>query len=439
MSGIEIAALVIFVIGYVFITFEHQIKTQKAPLSLVMAGVLWFLVSRHDVDFQHHMEEAGWEITQIVFFLLFAMTLVELISRLGFFELIRARLMERRWNNRRQFLVIMLLTFFFSAVLDNLTTAIVMSEISRRFFRDRNLLVAAAGVVIVSNAGGAWSPIGDVTTIMLWLAGKFSAAEVFTHTFLPSAVHAVIATSMLVRLLDDDSVDDSSENGQLSFSTAAKVLMTVSLLCFALPFVATQLDLAPFIGLGFGFGVVGVLTEFFVQSAGDPDEEADGETSNRRSPQLTRMQHDIQEVIKEVDFSSLIFFVGILLSVAALGALGVLDSLSDSLFGDDPSDARIVTRSVLMGWSSAVVDNVPLTAVAIDTVPTSDSGLWALLAYAVGTGGSHLVIGSAAGVVVMGRVRGLTSTAFARIALVPVFIAYVAGIGVWLLQRAIFG
>src|SRR6188472_2844288 len=122
MSGIEIAATIIFVVGYVFITFEHQIGLQKAPMSMVMAGLLWWLVSRQDIDFAHSMEEAGWEITQIVFFLLFAMTLVELISRLGFFELVRVRLQERNWNNTRQFVVLMALTFGFSAVLDNLTT-----------------------------------------------------------------------------------------------------------------------------------------------------------------------------------------------------------------------------------------------------------------------------------------------------------------------------
>ena len=435
MSGIEIAATIIFVVGYVFITFEHQIGAQKAPMSLVMAGLLWVLVSWQEDDFAHDMEEAGWEITQIVFFLLFAMTLVELISRLGFFELIRVKLLERRWNNTRQFVVLMVITFFLSAILDNLTTTIVMIEIARRFFRDRNLLVVGAGIVILANAGGAWSPIGDVTTIMLWLAGKFTAGEIVTEAFLPSAAHGIVATVFLMRAIDNEQVDDDSrETLRLSFTPVAKVMMTASLLCFALPFVATQLDLAPFIGLGFGFGVVGVLTNKFADRVGSPlVEPAAGE--NHR----TAMERDIEEVIKEVDFSSLIFFVGILLSVAALGAMGVLDQLSDTLFGENPSDARIATGSVLMGWASAVIDNVPLTAVAIDTVPTDDPRLWSLLAYCVGTGGSHLVIGSAAGVVAMGRVNGLTSTAYARIASLAVLVAYLAGIAVWIVQGQIFG
>ena len=430
----EIAATIIFVVGYVFITFEHQIGLQKAPMSLVMAGVLWWLVSRQDIDFAHDMEEAGWEITQIVFFLLFAMALVELISRLGFFELVRVRLQERNWNDTRQFVVLMVLTFFFSAVLDNLTTAIVMTEICRRFFRGRNLLAAAAGVVVLANAGGAWSPIGDVTTIMLWLAGKFTAGEIITQAFFPSLAHGIVATVLLARLIRDEPNDDSVENLPLTFTPASRVLMTVALLCFTLPFIATQLDLAPFIGLGFGFGVVGVLYNQLGNAVQSPHGMVAGEPGH-----ATQMEQDIEEVIKEVDFSSLIFFVGILLSVAALGAMGVLDSLSDTLFGDNPSDARIAAGSVLMGWASAVIDNVPLTAVAIDTVPTDDPRLWSLLAYCVGTGGSHLMIGSAAGVVVMGRVQGLTSLAYARIATIPVLLAYLVGIGVWLLQTAIVG
>jgi Na+/H+ antiporter NhaD/arsenite permease-like protein len=434
MSGIEIAAAIIFVVGYVFITFEHQIGAQKAPMSLVMAGFLWVLVAWQEDDFAHDMEEAGWEITQIVFFLLFAMALVELISRVGFFELIRVKLLERRWNNTRQFVVLMVLTFFFSPMLDNLTTTIVMIEIGRRFFRDRNMLVVGAGIVIMANAGGAWSPIGDVTTIMLWLAGKFTTGEIVTEAFLPSLAHGIVATVLLARAIVDDPYDDSVESLQLAFSPTAKVLMVASLLCFTLPFIATQLDLAPFIGLGFGFGVVGVLTNRFADRVGSPNGDETGEASHQ-----TTMERDVEEVIKEVDFSSLIFFVGILLSVAALGAMGVLDQLSDSLYGDSPSDARIAAGSVLMGWASAVIDNVPLTAVAIDTVPTDDPRLWSLLAYCVGTGGSHLVIGSAAGVIAMGRVNGLTSTAFARIASIPVLLAYLVGIGVWVLQRQIFG
>lgn len=432
MAGIAIAGSIIFVIGYVFITFEHQIRTQKAPTSLVMAGLLWWLVSSGETDFQEHLEHAGWEITQIVFFLLFAMTLVELISRLGFFELVRVKLEERHWANKQQFVVLSVLTFFFSAVLDNLTTTIVMVEISRRFFGGRNLLVAASGVVILANAGGAWSPIGDVTTIMMWLAGKFTAGEVMSQGFFPAAAHGVVGTWLLSRLIKDGPKDDNQEDLPLNFSVASKVLMTVSLLCFTLPFVATRLNLPPFIGLGFGFGVVAVLLSLMGPNAQQPHGEMRDESTH-----LTHMEHDIEQVLKEVDFSSLIFFAGILLSVSALGSLGVLEQLSQAVFGSAPSFSRVAGGSILMGWGSAIVDNVPLTAVAIDTVPTSDSGLWSLMAYTVGTGGSHLIIGSAAGVVVMGRVKELTSLTYLRIATLPVLAAYTTGIIVWVIQRMI--
>ena len=434
MAGIAIAGSIIFVLGYVFITFEHQLKTQKAPISLVMAGLLWWLVSRGEEDFHEHLEEAGWEITQIVFFLLFAMALVELISRLDFFELIRVKLQERHWGNTRQFVVLMVITFFFSATLDNLTTTIVMVEISRRFFRGRNLLVAAAGVVILANAGGAWSPIGDVTTIMLWLEGKFTAGEIVSQVFFPAAAHGVVATWFLSRLIKDEMHDDSKEDLPLTFTVASRVLMTASLLCFALPFIATMLDLPPFVGLGFGFGVVGVLASLMRRSV----ERSPGQPEDEPTHQ-THMEHDIEQVLKEVDFSSLIFFAGILLSVAALESLGVLEQLSQNLFGSAPDFSRIAGGNILLGWGSAIVDNVPLTAVAIDTVPTTDPTLWSLLAYSVGTGGSHLIIGSAAGVVAMGRVQGLTSLAYLRIASLPVLVAYIAGILVWVVQVQIFG
>lgn len=426
MTGSGIAGSIVFVLGYIIITFEHQIKVEKAPTSLVMAGLMWLLVSRSHEQFAEQLQDAGWEITQIVFFLLFAMALVELISRLGFFEFVRVKLQERHWDNRQQFVVLMILSFFFSSILDNLTTSIVMVEIARRFFRGRNLLVVAAGVVIMANAGGAWSPIGDVTTIMLWLAGKFSSGEIILQGFLPSLAHGIVATLLLRRLIVRDRYDDSTEDLPIRFSTKAKILMTVALLSFSLPFVATQLDLPPFVGLGFGFGVVGMLASIFGHRAQDRSVEGTGDDGDP-----TRMQHDIQEIIRDVDFSSLIFFVGILLSVSALGSLGVLQSLSDAMFGPDPEFARVAGGNLVLGWGSAVVDNVPLTAMAIDTVPTAKPWLWTLLAYTVGTGGSHLIIGSAAGVVVMGRIKGLSSTTYMRLATLPVAIAYLAGVAVW--------
>jgi len=246
--------------------------------------------------------------------------------------------------------------------------------------------------------------------------------------------HGAVAAWFLSRLIKDEARDDSLEDLPLNFTVASKVLMTASLLCFALPFIATRLDLPPFIGLGFGFGVVGVLASLMRRSV----ERSPGHPEDEPTP-LTHMEHDIEQVLKEVDFPSLIFFAGILLSVAALGSLGVLEQLSQNLFGAAPDFSRIAGGNVLLGWGSAIVDNVPLTAVAIDTVPTTDPTLWSLLAYAVGTGGSHLIIGSAAGVVAMGRVQGLTSLAYLRIASLPVLVAYLAGILVWVVQVQIFG
>ncbi len=430
MSEVQIAGAIIFVAGYLLITIAHKYGLLEGPIALVMAGILWILVSQTDVDFQSHLEQGGWEITQIVFFLLFAMALVELISRLGFFELVRVKLQQRGWKDKQQFIALMVMTYLLSSILDNLTTTIVMVEICRRFFGWRNLLVATAGIVPLANAGGAFSPIGDVTTIMLWLAGKYSASGVVVQVLLPSVVHGAVVIWLLARSLVKEEVIDSQEDLPLQFTPQAKILMGAALACFSLPFIATQFSLPPFIGLGLGFGLVATIIGFMGRSAQHPHGESISNPGHH-----TRLEHDIEDVLRQVDYASLMFFAGILLSVSALGSLGILDQLSQALFGAEPSFARIATGNIIMGWGSALVDNVPLTAVAIDTVPTSDYRLWSLLAYTVGTGGSHLLIGSAAGVVAMGRVKELNTFTYMRLATVPVSIAYLAGIAIWVVQQ----
>lgn len=411
----EWLAVAIFVAGYIAITLEHRLLIDKAASALITGVVLWLIAALHEDEqrLTHHLHEVEGEIFEILLFLLAAMALVEVLLHHGLFDAIRAKLARYNLTDRPQFIVLMTVTFFLSAALDNLTIAIVMSRICVRFFQGRNRLIAVAGVVIMANAGGAWSPIGDVTTIMLWLEGKFSATEIITRAFLPSLTIGIVATAMLCRKLDYDSPDTQEGFGGLA--GRSKVINGAALASFALPLGANLVHLRPYMGLLLGLGVVWVLLHL-----GNGHEE-------------THLEKEIGAIFKKIDLPALLFFVGILLSVGALGALGILESMSQLLMGDHPDKNRIAGGMIFLGLLSAVVDNVPLTALTMDLIAVQDPNLWAFMAVSVGTGGSALVIGSAAGVVAMSVDKELTFTAYLRLAAVPAVVSFVAGIVVaWL-------
>jgi Na+/H+ antiporter NhaD/arsenite permease-like protein len=425
MNTIQTLALVLFVVGYVAITFEHQLRTHKAPTALLLGVALWFLVTLSGMGGEplaHSLEVAAAEIFGIVIFLLAAMTLVEVLTHYHFFDYVRVQLTRRGLRDRQQFIVIGTVTFFLSPVIDNLTATLVMITVAQRFFRGRNLLVMAAAIVVFANAGGTWSPIGDITTLMLWLAGKFTAAEVILNTLLPSLTHALVAGYLLLRQIKDDT-PDSKEDLPITFTRSEFIIIALALASFGLPLFMSQLGLPPYMGLLAGLAVVWIVTGVFA----------------RVSDRETHLTADIEHFLRNVDIPSLKFFIGILLAVAALDALGVLTLISDLLLGSNPGSERIIIGNIVLGILSAIVDNVPLTALAIDLIPVTNARLWTLLAYCVGTGGSLLVIGSAAGVIAMGMIRELTSTAYVRIAAMAVVLAYIAGIAVWGMQTLIVG
>jgi len=425
MNMIQTVALVLFVIGYVAITFEHQIRTHKAPTALLLGIGLWFLVVLNGMSrdsLAHELEVAGAEIFGIIIFLLAAMTLVEVLTHYQFFDYVRVELNRRGLNDRQQFMLIGVVTFFLSPVIDNLTTTIVMITIARRFFRGQNLLVMATAIIVFANAGGAWSPIGDISTLMLWLAGKFTAVEVIVNVLLPSLTHALVAGYLLLRQIKDDT-PDSTEDLPIAFTRSEFFVIAIALASFVLPLLMSQFGLPPYMGLLAGLAVVWIVTGVLA----------------RVSDHETHLTTDIEKLLANVDIPSLKFFIGILLAVAALDALGVLAIISNLLLGSNPDSIRIIVGNSALGILSALVDNVPLTALAIDLVPVTNARLWTLLAYCVGTGGSLLVIGSAAGVVAMGMVRELTATAYIRIAEIAVTLGYIAGIAVWIMQYLIIG
>lgn len=417
---LEIIALTIFIVGYILITLEHRLGTHKSAISLALSGILWIIAAaslqNKDV-LEHYIAEAGTEVFGIIAFLLAAMALVEILIHYRFFDFLRTKLSDLHLSDKKQFIVMGILTFFLSAVLDNLTVTIVMIQIARRFYKDENLLVAAAGIVILANAGGAWSPIGDVTTIMLWLAGKFAAVDVITQGILPSATLGIIALFLLTKKIKN-STFEIKEELQAKFSTGEKVVILLTLSSFSLPLFMNFLHLPPYMGLLLGLGMVWLLIEF----------------AKTRSQTQTHLVANIDQLLQRTDISSLNFFIGILLSVSALHALGILEKMSHLVLGESPSFERLVSGNVIMGLFSAIIDNVPLTAIAIDTIKSTDPSMWVLTAVTVGTGGSALIIGSVAGVIAMGMVKQLTFDKYLKIATIPALLGYFGAVIVWVAQ-----
>jgi len=418
---------VIFVLGYILITMEHHFKVNKSITATALAAILWGLIALAGYD--HHLIEEtihllSAETFSLVAFLLAAMTLVEVLVHYRFFDWLRIKLFSLGLEDRSQLVLMSVLAFVFSAVIDNLTTTIVMVQIARRFFKGRNLLVAAGAIVVAANAGGAFSPVGDVTTIMLWLAGKFSAIEIILWGFLPSLSILLVSSFLFSRQIVGDTADDKPKTfEQVVMSKSEKIIIGTAFASFALPPLAHFVGLPPFMGLLFGVGIVGLLV---------------GWCANTLPNRESHLALDIEKLLGKIDITSLLFFIGILFAVGALGFLGILDQISNAVFGDEPAFSRLVAGSVFLGAISAIFDNIPLTAAAIDILQTSDFHIWVLLAICVGTGGSMLVIGSAAGVVAMGMIKELSFKDYMKIATIPAVVGYMCAILVWYIQYIIF-
>ncbi len=419
MTGVQIFASSLFLLGYAFIALEHKFHVNKAAIALVLGAVMWItvaLVAPH--DYAAYLHEFSGEIFGLVIFLLSAMSLVEILVHYRFFDLIRMKMYSFGLSQQGQFFLITTITFFTSAVLDNLTTTIVMIQIARRFFKGEDLLRAGAAIVIAANAGGAFSPIGDVTTIMLWLAHKFSATEIMHYAFLP-ALSILFTTMFLLRPKSVVNKDDEPLETACVMTASEKFVIGSVFVSFFLSLVMNALGLPPYMGILLGFGCVWVVIETF--------KKFDVQCN-------THLDADIDKFIKKTDITSLKFFIGILLAVAGLKALGILDSLTHFVYGENPTLMTFLAGNTALGFISAILDNVPLTAIAIESLKSTDPKIWSLLALTVGTGGSLLVIGSAAGVVAMGMLKDLTMKSYLRLASFPALVGYLVAIGVWYAQ-----
>lgn len=429
METIAIIAGSLFCLGYLLITLEQNFSTHKSAIALTLGGVLWLLTAvqlhghdEHELD--HALSHAGSEIFSIVAFLLAALALIEILVHYRLFDLIRARLIKLKVNDRQQFLVIIGLTFMFSAVLDNIAITIAMLQIARRFFTGKNMIIAAAGIVIAANAGGAWSPIGDITTILLWLAEKFTATEVIRYAFFPSLALVLVSGSLLYRQLDDTSYLKREKDDTLRLSKGEKLVISTALASFSFPLLMSFVGLPPYMGLLLGLGLTWLTIEYVKH------------ISNGRNE--THMSANIDKLIQSVDLSSVKYIMGILLAVMALATLGVLAWLSQAVVGGSPSETHLILTNIGLGFLSGIVDNASLVAIAIQTLPMDDPQLWALTAVAAGNGGSLMIIASAAGVVAMGGYKQLNVGNYFRVATFPVLLGLLASFAVWYLQFKLF-
>jgi Na+/H+ antiporter NhaD/arsenite permease-like protein len=409
--------IAIFALGYVAIVLEQTLKLSKSATALLTGVLCWTAYAVggdvHTVGHQLHDQVA--ELSGILFFLLGAMTIVELIDAHDGFLLITSRITTR--NRRKLLVTTALLSFFLSAVLDNLTTAIVMVSLVRKLVRDEGDRRYYGGVVIIAaNGGGAWSPIGDVTTTMLWVGGQISTTHIIRQLFVPSLVSVIIPV-LWIGLSMKGSVTwqaAAPEDDAPAATTPRErriVLVTgVGALLFV-PVFKTITHLPPFMGVLFGLGMLWVVTELI----------------HKRKPDEHKGPLTVAGALQRIDTPSILFFLGILLAIAALQNLGVLRALAELM---DRSIGNISAITLTVGLASAVIDNVPLVGAAQGMYPLTtfpiDHHFWIFLAFCAGTGGSILIIGSAAGVAVMGLER-ISFGWYLRKLSLPALLGYLGG------------
>ena len=447
MTTLTISIVVVFIVGYVLIALESLTKVNKAAVALLMFVCCWTLFMLDPASFlpdaigertasvvSDAIERHLGSTSTTLFFLMGAMTIVELVDQNGGFNFVRDTLHTR--SKRALLWRIAFMTFFLSAILDNLTTAIVMIMILRKLVSDhKDRMIYGSLVVIAANSGGAFSPIGDVTTIMLWNKGLISAMGVIKELLLPSLVSLVVPTWILSYSLKgnvDSDADTATTDTAEAELLSAKQRKTVFFLgvggLIFVPIFKTITHLPPFVGILLVLGVLWTVTEvFYGRMPGLNDKGA-------------KMKR-VTDMLSRIDMSTILFFLGILMAVACLETVGVLTALGSGLNVVFNGNNYLITA--VIGVLSSIVDNVPLVAGCMGMYPLAETGdmmqdgiFWQLLAYCAGVGGSMLIIGSAAGVVVMGLEKITFVWYMKRISWVA-FLGFVGGIGTYWIERTL--
>lgn len=416
----------LFVLTYGAIALEHPLKINKSGSALVGAGLLWTVYAL-SLENTHLMgEQLGESLigtAQIVFFLMGAMTIVEVIDAHNGFEVITTRIQTTKLTSLMW--LVGFVTFFLSAILDNLTSTIVMVSLIRKLLDKRDDRLLFAGIIVIAaNSGGAWSPIGDVTTTMLWIGGQITTLAIIKGVLLPALASMLVPLGFVAHSLrgqvvvPPQHVEDTDAPNTTAFERNVMFFLGLGILV-AVPAFKTVTHLPPFLGILFGLGILWVV----------------GDLVHRHKEESSKKHLTLAHAMSRIDMGSLVFFIGILLSVATLEHTHILTALAKWL---DQTVRHQEVIVLLIGIASAIVDNVPLVAASMGmyslTQYPPDHFFWEFLAYCAGTGGSILVIGSAAGVAAMGLekihffwyVRKISGLAF---------MGYLAGAGVYLMQH----
>lgn len=441
------AALIIgiFIVGYLCIVLEHNLKINKAPIALFMCVACWtcyFLgldtfmtdpTNASDISHSnllHHLSEA----CEILFFLMAAMTIVEIIDANGGFNFVRNKLLTS--SKRKLLWRVAFITFFLSALLDNLTTSIVMIMVLRKLVSDaKERMIYASLIILAANAGGAFSPIGDVTTIMLWIRNLVSTEGILLSLFIPSIMSIIVPTFLLQFSLkgelkhDTTTLNATTTDASENFSDKERTTVFViglSGLVFV-PIFKMLTGLPPYMGALLALSVLWMVTELFFRR---------GRNKNASS------KYRVASILSRIDMTTILFFLGILMTVATLQEIGALSSFGTWLNDVASGNQYLITG--IIGVASSIVDNVPLVAGCMGMYDPSMGGdfacdgiFWQLLAYCAGVGGSMLIIGSAAGVVVMGLER-ISFGWYLRTITGVAFLGYLAGLFTYYVQTLIF-
>lgn len=426
-----LAIIIIFILGYTLIALERQIGINKTAIALILGITLWvFALYQTGLNINTQITEHLGNTAEILFYLLGAMTIVEWVDTHGGFELITKHITTQ--NKRKLLWLIAFITFFMSSVLDNLTTAIVMIMLLRRLITNQQeRWIFGSIIIIAANAGGAWTPIGDVTTIMLWIHDNITSMNVIRHLFLPSLISLLIPLAITTFRVKGDTQAQQYKDSLLSLAITRKEQITILSLGIGsllfVPVFKELTNLPPFMGIMLALGCVWIYTEILY---------------NRKKNTSPDKMHRIPSILTKIDYSTLLFFLGILMAVAALQVVGVLDQMANFL---NEKLHNVYFINTIIGFLSSIIDNVPLVAAAMGMYPlvhagnsitpymmnfTTDGAFWELLAYCAGTGGSILIIGSAAGVVVMGMERINFMWYLKHITWMTI-LGYLAGIGLY--------
>jgi len=432
------AALIGFILAYTLVVFEEKIHMRKSKPVVLIGCIMWAIIgiyeAKHGGGHAHeHIRELIGEIGELFFFLLVAMTYINALDERNVFQCLRAWLLGRGFGFRKLFWATGVITFFLSPLADNLTSALLMATVALAVSNGNRAFIVPAfvNIIVAANAGGAWSPFGDITTLMVWTAGKVET-QMFAYLMIPSVVNWIIPALIMYPFVPDEYPKAGDE--EIKLKTGAKAIIVLGILTITTAVSFHQfLHLPPFLGMMLGLGLL-MFLGFYLKKAGrhlrrkKTSTEGMGANENKKKENRRREERfDFFTKVEGVEFDTLLFFFGVLTAVGALQYIGYLAIVSENMYGT----LGPTISNVLVGVLSAIVDNIPVMFAVLKMDPAMGLDQWLLITLTTGTGGSLLSVGSAAGVAVMGVDRQ-NYTFMSHLKWIPaIALGYLASIGAW--------